>query len=409
MPTSPHSASLLRVEFQPDGSACPPGDLLRIHVLFYPGQDELELRILAYVVSGHRNRTAMRVRSADGRYCDKEGNLLIVACLKRGEDTPIAEADVIVPYGAIDLPIGRHLLGYEIHGVVGNSIEFVTATRITGIRVSDERRGHIMLQKQRWVPDTTTEKQWAIVVEADTFHEAEFETTKDIRKPVFECTHVDVNIPGGYEREEHGGIVAPDDARPLDIYFTELEQRPWVPLAEKTVYFATNRNIRDIHGKSWRRFGNDVNEKNTFGWSSVTIPIEVHARGALELPRWWQKRNPERHFFVDAVEEMTERAFLAAVSGRQACKRDDILLFVHGFNNSFADATLRLAQLSHDIRFPGTPMVFSWPSEGRLGRRAYKRDEEKASQSIRHLAAALRALTLVHPRPSGSRSAHPRA
>lgn len=392
MPTSPNLASLVKVDFRPDGSTHPPGDLLCIHVLFYPGQEEAELQIRAYVVTGDRNQTVTAVRSRDGAFTGQEGSLLIIAHVKRPEDAPIAVADVVVPYAAIDLPRGRHLLGYEIRGVCGESIEFMTATRATYLRVSDERRGHVMMQTERWVPDTRIETQQAVIVKGSEFHEAEFDTVKESRRPVFECADVDADIPGGYERFELQGVPVSDDAHPLEVYLAELKQRPWVPLANRTIYFVTNRDIRNPNDKSLKRFGNRINDKNTFGCSSVAIPIEVHARGALELPRWWERRNPKRHFLIESVQELTERAFLGSVGERLACKKEDVLLFVHGFNNSLADATLRLAQLTHDIRFPGTPMVFGWPSEARLGRRAYRRDEEKASQSNAHLAGALMGL-----------------
>ena len=82
------------------------------------------------------------VRSRDGGFTGEEGILLIVAPVKRPEDAPVAVADVVVPYAAIDLPRGRHLLGYEIRGVCGESVEFMTATRATYLRVSDEKRCH---------------------------------------------------------------------------------------------------------------------------------------------------------------------------------------------------------------------------------------------------------------------------
>ncbi|MCA3513860.1 MAG: alpha/beta fold hydrolase [Rhodobacter sp.] len=40
------------------------------------------------------------------------------------------------------------------------------------------------------------------------------------------------------------------------------------------------------------------------------------------------------------------------------------LIFVHGFNNTFAEGLYRLAQLSHDLDLPRVTVHYSWPSAG---------------------------------------------
>ena len=47
-------------------------------------------------------------------------------------------------------------------------------------------------------------------------------------------------------------------------------------------------------------------------------------------------------------------------------QNEDILLFIHGFNNSLADAILRASLIACDIGFAGRLAVFSWPSLGGL-------------------------------------------
>jgi esterase/lipase superfamily enzyme len=42
----------------------------------------------------------------------------------------------------------------------------------------------------------------------------------------------------------------------------------------------------------------------------------------------------------------------------------DAVIFVHGFNNTFAEGLYRLAQLSHDLKLPGVAVHYSWPSRG---------------------------------------------
>jgi esterase/lipase superfamily enzyme len=52
----------------------------------------------------------------------------------------------------------------------------------------------------------------------------------------------------------------------------------------------------------------------------------------------------------------------------------DVLLYVHGFNQTFETAALDAARLSDGIRFRGETMVFSWPSKAKLFDYGYDRE-----------------------------------
>jgi esterase/lipase superfamily enzyme len=52
----------------------------------------------------------------------------------------------------------------------------------------------------------------------------------------------------------------------------------------------------------------------------------------------------------------------------------DVLLYVHGFNQTFETAALDAARLSNGIRFRGETMVFSWPSKAQLLDYGYDRE-----------------------------------
>ncbi|MBX9841904.1 MAG: alpha/beta fold hydrolase [Xanthobacteraceae bacterium] len=52
----------------------------------------------------------------------------------------------------------------------------------------------------------------------------------------------------------------------------------------------------------------------------------------------------------------------------------DVLVYVHGFKQTFETAALDAVQLSDGIRFRGQTMVFSWPSRAGLFDYAYDRD-----------------------------------
>ena len=73
---------------------------------------------------------------------------------------------------------------------------------------------------------------------------------------------------------------------------------------------------------------------------------------------------------VDAVEPAPQVGDLLTqlTSGR------NVLIYVHGFNQSFEDAALGAARLSDGIKFAGETMVFSWPSRASLLDYGYDRE-----------------------------------
>ena len=74
---------------------------------------------------------------------------------------------------------------------------------------------------------------------------------------------------------------------------------------------------------------------------------------------------------LDAVEPMSgEVSDLLAQGGGGL----DVLIYVHGFKNTFETAALNAVQLSDGIKFRGQTMVFSWPSKAGFFDYAYDRE-----------------------------------
>jgi esterase/lipase superfamily enzyme len=59
--------------------------------------------------------------------------------------------------------------------------------------------------------------------------------------------------------------------------------------------------------------------------------------------------------------------------------KDQAFVFIHGYNTSFEDAALRTAQIAYDLRYPGVPFFYSWPSQGSL--EGYFTDEKNVAKS----------------------------
>lgn len=84
----------------------------------------------------------------------------------------------------------------------------------------------------------------------------------------------------------------------------------------------------------------------------------------------------------------------AADSFSQAVAGRDVLLYVHGYNETFESAARSAGQLSHSVGFPGRTALFTWPSGGGLLDYAY--DRESALWSRDGLTQTIRAL-LANP------------
>nr|WP_245451143.1 alpha/beta hydrolase [Pseudaminobacter arsenicus] len=127
--------------------------------------------------------------------------------------------------------------------------------------------------------------------------------------------------------------------------------------------------------------------------SLTTIDISIPPDSAREsgTVQWPTKvpPNPEKEFAVIAVKRQTTdeaRRWIrqgAARSGR-------VLVFVHGFNNRFADAVLRFAQIVHDSNADAVPILFTWPSRGSVFDYVY--DKESANFSRVALERSLQVL-----------------
>lgn len=71
---------------------------------------------------------------------------------------------------------------------------------------------------------------------------------------------------------------------------------------------------------------------------------------------------------------------------------DRVLIFVHGYCNSFEDAVIRAGLVSTDIEYDGATIAYSWPSHERLS--LYRYDKVDARWSAIHLKMFLESILL---------------
>lgn len=131
-----------------------------------------------------------------------------------------------------------------------------------------------------------------------------------------------------------------------------------------------------------------------FAFNIVTVP-PGHSAGVIEQPNWGAP-DARRHFNLQNRTPLERDEFFNQIamnlSGRVGANRD-VLLFVHGFNNSLNDARLRLTQIVADSDFGGVPVVFSWPSKRDF--LSYGGDREIATASRDSLEQVIRGLAQV--------------
>jgi TRAP-type C4-dicarboxylate transport system substrate-binding protein/esterase/lipase superfamily enzyme len=64
----------------------------------------------------------------------------------------------------------------------------------------------------------------------------------------------------------------------------------------------------------------------------------------------------------------------------KASGKNEVLIYVHGYNNSFVDAAESAASIIADLQFRGVGVVFSWPSDGAALQYPHDEAEEGASE-----------------------------
>jgi esterase/lipase superfamily enzyme len=129
-------------------------------------------------------------------------------------------------------------------------------------------------------------------------------------------------------------------------------------------------------------FDSGLAEEASYASVTVSIPPDaVRKIGDVQWPATLPG-DPGQSFVTVSADYLDKQSFGAALSAAaKKTGRGKVLLFVHGFNNRFDEAVYRFAQIIHDSKAPAIPVLFSWPSRGVVGLRAYQDDLENATNS----------------------------
>ena len=130
----------------------------------------------------------------------------------------------------------------------------------------------------------------------------------------------------------------------------------------------------------------DSGKATAANYAELTVSIPPgHKPGQIEWPKG-KKPNPAKDFAVTGQTVLSDADFRDAIRpGKHSSNR--LGIFVHGYNYNFQESLYRLAQISHDAKMDGTPILFSWPSQAAVA--GYVADKESATYSRDYLAALM--------------------
>jgi esterase/lipase superfamily enzyme len=125
-------------------------------------------------------------------------------------------------------------------------------------------------------------------------------------------------------------------------------------------------------------FSGERGDSLSFANIVVSIPPN-RAPGSIQWPAQ-VPGDPARDFVVTQVDPLSRQQVLPWFQKLPGNKRR-VLVFVHGFNTPFDAAVFRFAQFIHDTRSNLVPVLFSWPSRGRVTSYVYDRESTNFSRS----------------------------
>jgi esterase/lipase superfamily enzyme len=158
---------------------------------------------------------------------------------------------------------------------------------------------------------------------------------------------------------------------------------------DHTLLVATTRERDDRPGTL---FNGDRAVATSYAEITVSVPPN-HQTGEIE----WASTppgDPNVDYVVHDEKYLDgDKAFVQALNAQLALRppgQRKVFLFIHGFNTMFAEGVYRLAQLAHDSKAPGVPVLFTWASRGKPT--AYVYDLNSATAARDSLEHTLRLL-----------------
>jgi len=122
----------------------------------------------------------------------------------------------------------------------------------------------------------------------------------------------------------------------------------------------------------------------------VSIPPDKNRKiGEVQWPKKLPA-DPLKEFTTVEVKAINNETGAQKWLNQSLPKSRRVMVFVHGFNNTFEDSVYRFAQIVHDSGAEVAPVIFTWPSRGSVF--DYNYDKESTNYSRDALETVLRKL-----------------
>ncbi|MGJ8598139.1 alpha/beta hydrolase [Sulfitobacter sp.] len=156
-----------------------------------------------------------------------------------------------------------------------------------------------------------------------------------------------------------------------------------------TVSFGEGQNWQSLSSASGQakrdtkiKFG-IVESREILRFDKTPIPFEVVNGRPVRTPEAVASYNRKRAEFQDHIRQQMRIA-----------NRNEVVIFVPGFNNSFEDGLYSLADIWHFSGRRGVPVLYSWPS-GAGGLFGYFTDRESGEFTVFHFKELLKQLSQI--------------
>lgn len=159
------------------------------------------------------------------------------------------------------------------------------------------------------------------------------------------------------------------------------------------IFYATDRNLTGEKDPKLF-YGVERGEMN-YGTCRVAINIK-HSKSEFADYSIWNTgfdSQPDKRGELREVIRLEKNDFLKQFSNRVSDSKDkSALVYIHGYHRTFEIAAKTMATLVYEIKYQGTPILFSWPSRHELS--AYAGDLTSIDWSTTHLLAFLEDVAL---------------
>lgn len=184
-------------------------------------------------------------------------------------------------------------------------------------------------------------------------------------------------------RNETGNV--PITLEDHDTVYSISYEKIFPPEEEKFEVVPINYATSRMESVDDSYFSGERDDKINYGVMNVSIPKYAHRPGRIERPLrlfgiQLSADAPDKHFIIHSQIKMDKCDFYKQLS--ESDNSDKIIIFIHGFNVSFRDATFKAAQIKYDLKISNPILLISWPSYSKVKDYAYDKQSTISSSSI---------------------------